>query len=243
MKRSNVLFLVIAAVVLALCWGAGVTCAEQTSSATERTGSDASAQLSEDQKTFYALGLLVSRSLSPFNLTSAELELVKQGIMDANTNKKPAVDISAYSEKVQELFVARRKAEGEKMASMNKGFIEKAAKEKGAVKTDTGLVYRSLKDGKGDNPGLTDTVKVNYTGMFPDGRELDSTYKRGAPLELKMDTVLKCWKEGLQKMKPGGKAKLVCPPDTAYGEQGQGDLILPYATLVFEVELLEIKHQ
>ena len=195
----------------------------------------------EDQKTLYAIGMLVSRSLSVFNLTPAELEIVKQGLTDANNGKSPAVDLAAYNEKVQELARSRRKAQGEKLASVNKEFLEKAAGEKGAVKTDSGLVYLSLKEGGGNSPGATDTVKVNYRGTLPDGKEFDSSYKRGKPAEFRVDGVIKCWTEGLQRMKVGGKAKLVCPSTLAYGDAGAGDLILPGATLVFEVELLDVK--
>lgn len=195
----------------------------------------------DDQKTLYAIGLLIARQLSVFNLTPAELEVVKQGLTDAASGKKTEVEISAYGEKVQELARARRKAQGEKLASMNKGFLENAAKEKGAVKTDSGLIFLSLKEGDGTGPGSTDTVKVNYRGTLPDGKEFDSSYKRGKPLEFRLDGVIKCWTEGLKMMKPGGKAKLVCPPNIAYGEAGAGEMILPGATLVFEVELLEVK--
>jgi FKBP-type peptidyl-prolyl cis-trans isomerase FkpA len=195
----------------------------------------------EEQKTVYTIGLIISKQLSVFSLTPAEIELVKQGLTDGSSGKKPEVDPSAYSEKVQELARVRRKAAGEKMAVVNKEFIERAAKEKGAVKSDSGLVYLSLTEGKGNNPGPTDKVKVNYRGTLPDGTEFDSSYKRGQPLEFRLDGVIKCWTEGLQKMKPGGKARLVCPSAIAYGDAGAGELILPGATLVFEVELLEIK--
>jgi len=195
----------------------------------------------EEQKTLYAIGLLVSRSLSAFNLTPAELEIVKQGITDAATGKPPAVDLEAYNGKVQELARSRRKAQGEKLSSVNKEFLEKAAGEKGAVKTESGLVFRSLKEGGGAVPVATDTVKVNYRGTHPDGKEFDSSYKRGKPAEFRLDGVIKCWTEGLQRMKVGGKAKLVCPPTLAYGDAGAGDLILPGAALVFEVELLDVK--
>jgi FKBP-type peptidyl-prolyl cis-trans isomerase FkpA len=195
----------------------------------------------EEQKTLYALGLLVSRSLAAFNLTPAELEVVKQGLTDAGTGKSPAVDISVYNAKVQELARSRRKAQGEKLASVNKEFLEKAAREKGAVKTDSGLVYLSLKEGGGKSPGATDTVKVNYRGTLPDGKEFDSSSKRGKPTEFRLGGVIKCWTEGLQRMKVGGKAKLVCPSTLAYGETGAGELILPGATLAFEVELVEVK--
>ena len=151
------------------------------------------------------------------------------------------MDLAAYNEKVQELARSRRKAQGEKLASVNKEFLEKAAGEKGAVKTDSGLVYLSLKEGGGNSPLATDTVKVNYRGTLPDGKEFDSSYKRGKPAEFRLDGVIKCWTEGLQRMKVGGKAKLVCPSTLAYGDAGAGDLILPGATLVFEVELLDVK--
>jgi FKBP-type peptidyl-prolyl cis-trans isomerase FkpA len=116
-----------------------------------------------------------------------------------------------------------------------------AAKEAGAVVTPSGLVYRSLKDGKGTSPGAADTVKVHYRGTFPDGREFDSSYKRGEPIEFPLNGVIKCWTEGVQKMKIGGKAKLTCPSSIAYGERGAGGgVIPPNATLQFEVELLDI---
>lgn len=116
-----------------------------------------------------------------------------------------------------------------------------AAKEAGAVVTPSGLVYRSLKDGKGANPTATDTVKVHYRGTFPDGKEFDSSYKRGEPIEFPLNGVIKCWTEGVQKMKVGGKAKLTCPASIAYGERGAGGgVIPPNATLQFEVELLAI---
>jgi len=116
-----------------------------------------------------------------------------------------------------------------------------AAKEAGAVVTPSGLVYRSLKDGKGANPTAADTVKVHYRGTFPDGKEFDSSYKRGEPIEFPLNGVIKCWTEGVQKMKVGGKAKLTCPASIAYGERGAGGgVIPPNATLQFEVELLGI---
>ena len=116
-----------------------------------------------------------------------------------------------------------------------------AAKEPGAAVTSSGLVYRSLQDGTGPSPGPTDTVKVNYRGTFPDGREFDSSYKRGVPIEFPLNGVIKCWTEGLQMMKVGGKSKLTCPSSIAYGERGAAGVIPPGATLLFEVELLGVK--
>jgi FKBP-type peptidyl-prolyl cis-trans isomerase FkpA len=115
-----------------------------------------------------------------------------------------------------------------------------AAKEEGAVITSSGLVYRSLKDGTGASPKATDKVTVHYKGTFPDGREFDSSYKRGQPIDFPLNGVIPCWTEGVQRMKIGGKAKLTCPPEIAYGARGAGGVIPPNATLVFEVELLGV---
>jgi FKBP-type peptidyl-prolyl cis-trans isomerase FkpA len=108
------------------------------------------------------------------------------------------------------------------------------------VTTASGLVYQSIKEGSGASPGPTDVVRVNYRGTFPDGREFDSS--KGQPVEFPLNRVIKCWTEGVQRMKPGGKAKLTCPPQIAYGEKGAGGgEIPPNATLLFDVELLEVK--
>ena len=115
-----------------------------------------------------------------------------------------------------------------------------SAKEAGAVVTASGLVYRSLKDGNGASPAASDKVKVHYRGTFPDGREFDSSYKRNEAIEFPLSGVIKCWTEGVQRMKVGGKAKLTCPASIAYGERGAGGVIPPNATLLFEVELLAI---
>ena len=119
--------------------------------------------------------------------------------------------------------------------------IGKAAAEKGAIKTDSGMVYRSLTEGKGASPKATDVVQVHYKGTFPDGKEFDSSYQRGQPTEFPLNRVIKCWTEGVQRMKVGGKAKLTCPPSLAYGDKGAGGVIPPNATLQFEVELISIK--
>jgi FKBP-type peptidyl-prolyl cis-trans isomerase FkpA len=109
------------------------------------------------------------------------------------------------------------------------------------VTTPSGIVFESLRVGSGASPKATDTVRVHYRGTFPDGREFDSSYKSGQPAEFPLNRVIRCWTEGVQMMKPGGKAKLTCPPATAYGERGAGGgVIPPNATLNFEIELLAI---
>ena len=197
------------------------------------------AAMNDDQKTLYAIGHSVSRSLAVFEFTPAEFDVVKQGLSDAQAGKKE-VDLTAYNSKIQDLAKARRKAAGERLAGAGKEFLENAAKEKGAVKTASGMVYTSMVEGKGASPKSTDVVKVDDRATLIDGKEFDSSYKRGKPLEFKLDKVIKCWIEGVQLMKIGGKAKMVCPSELAYGDKGAGEMILPGAALVFEVELLEI---
>ncbi len=105
--------------------------------------------------------------------------------------------------------------------------IDKAAKEKGAVKTASGMVYRSLKDGTGKSPTAASVVEVNYRGTLPNGKEFDSSYKRNQSISFPLSGVIPCWTEGVQMMKVGGKAKLVCPPELAYGARGAGRDVPP----------------
>ena len=118
--------------------------------------------------------------------------------------------------------------------------LDAAAKEPGAVRTGSGLVFRSLKEGTGASPTASDTVRVHYRGTLPDGREFDSSHKRGQPAEFPLNRVIPCWTDGLQRMKAGGKAMLACPAAIAYGDRSVGALIGPGATLLIEVELLGI---
>jgi FKBP-type peptidyl-prolyl cis-trans isomerase FkpA len=115
---------------------------------------------------------------------------------------------------------------------------QKAASDK--VTLPGGIVFESLQAGSGESPKASDKVRVHYRGTFPDGREFDSSYKTGEPAEFPLNRVIRCWTEGVQKMKPGGKARLTCPPATAYGERGAGGVIPPNATLNFEIELLSV---
>ncbi|HJV36418.1 FKBP-type peptidyl-prolyl cis-trans isomerase [Geomonas sp.] len=199
----------------------------------------AEAPKTEEQKTLYAVGLVMARQLSILSLTPEELEMVKQGMTDGVTGKAPLVDVEAYKMKINQFAVDRRNAEGKKLAAKSQEYIDKAAKEKGAVKTASGLVYQPIKEGAGDSPKATDKVQVNYKGTLIDGKEFDSSYSHGQPVEFQLDKVIKCWTEGVQMMKPGGKAKLVCPPQLAYGENAM-QAIPPNSTLVFEVELIKV---
>jgi FKBP-type peptidyl-prolyl cis-trans isomerase FkpA len=193
----------------------------------------------EDQKTLYAVGLVLARQLASFNLTPAELRLVKQGLTDGVRGRKPKVDFVKYTKKSEEMGVARRDAHGKKLEEQAAAFIAVAAAEDGAVKMPSGAVYLSFKEGAGEPPLATDTVKLHFKSTLIDGREMDNTYKRGEPENARIDEYVKCLGDGALLMKPGGKARLVCPPETAMGKEGIG-LVPPNATLVFDVELVEV---
>jgi FKBP-type peptidyl-prolyl cis-trans isomerase len=122
----------------------------------------------------------------------------------------------------------------------SQAYLKSAAKEPGAVKTSSGLIYKVLEPGTGESPKRTDTVRVHYRGTFIDGSEFNNSYKQGAPIEIRVDKSIKCWTEGLEKMTVGEKAQLVCPPAIAYGDQGLGTLVPPGAVLIFQLELLAI---
>ncbi|MGA2780551.1 MAG: FKBP-type peptidyl-prolyl cis-trans isomerase [Smithella sp.] len=196
----------------------------------------------EDQKTLYALGADLVKRLSVFNLSTEEYEFVKQGMTDAAAGNKLEADPEAYKQNINSLFQTRMQAAAQKQKELAKPYLENAAKEKDAQKMASGLIYRQIKAGTGAQPKASDIVKVHYTGTLIDGKEFDSSVKRGQPVEFPLGQVIPCWTEGVGKMKVGGKAKLVCPSDIAYGDQGRPPIILGGATLVFEVELLDVKH-
>ena len=194
----------------------------------------------DDEKTLYALGLALARNVGPFNLTEKELDLVKAGLTDGVLKRKPQVDLETFGPKIQGLAQARAAASADVEKKSSQAFLEKAAGEKGATKTPSGLIISEIKPGTGDSPKPTDTVKVHYQGTLIDGTVFDSSIKRGEPATFPLNGVIKCWTEGLQLMKVGGKSRLVCPSDIAYGDRGSPPTIKPGATLVFEVELLDI---
>jgi FKBP-type peptidyl-prolyl cis-trans isomerase FkpA len=194
----------------------------------------------DEQKAFYALGLSVGRNLQGFDMTPEELEYVKAGMTAQLTNQQPAVDLQTEGPKISELARTRATAKATKEKEKSKAFLEAQAKEPGAQRTESGLIYTSVTEGTGAQPSASDIVKVNYKGTLPDGKEFDSSYKRNEPAQFPLNGVIKCWTEGVQKMKVGGKAKLVCPSDLAYGDRGTPG-IPGGSALVFEVELLDVQ--
>ena len=195
----------------------------------------------DDQKSLYAIGYVVgSRNLGPLSLKPEELKVVEQGIADGAAGKKAAIDVEKQMDAVNKLAQARSGAVADKEKVAGREYAEKAAKEPGATKLADGLVFKTLKPGDGPSPQATDKVKVNYEGKLTNGTVFDSSYKRGQPAEFGLNQVIKCWTEGVAKMKVGEKARLVCPSDIAYGDHGHPPTIPGGATLVFEIELLGI---
>ena len=195
----------------------------------------------DDEKSLYAIGFLVgSRNLGPLSLKPKEMEIVMKGLSDGASGKKAVVEPEGQMDKINAFAQARSSAGADKEKSAGREYADKAAKEQGAQKLPSGLVYKTLTPGNGPSPHATDKVKVNYEGRLTGGTVFDSSYKRGQPAEFALNQVIKCWTEGVQKMKVGEKARLICPSDIAYGDHGHPPTIPGGATLVFDVELLGI---
>jgi len=192
-------------------------------------------------KVLYALGVLMGQQVKILNLSPAELDHVKRGLADAANGKKPEVDMQVYAPKLREFGNQRMKLAADAEKTKGAAYLETAAKEAGATQTPSGLVYKELTPGTGAQPTPSDTVKVNYRGTLIDGTEFDSSYARNQPAEFPLRGVIPCWTEGVGRMKVGGKSRLVCPAAIAYGEQGHPPGIPGGATLVFEVELLDVQ--
>jgi FKBP-type peptidyl-prolyl cis-trans isomerase FkpA len=203
----------------------------------------ASAQKTEEEKTLYAIGYILGERIHQLQLSKALLKLVDQGYNDGKTGTKAKIDPHERQQQISEFAQKRQKEVAAKTVGpekqKGKAFADKAAKEQGAQRLPSGVVFRTVKPGTGPTPKETDKVKVNYEGKLVDGTVFDSSYKRGQPAEFPLNGVIKCWTEGVGKMKVGEEAQLVCPSDTAYGDMGRPS-IPPGATLVFKVELLGI---
>ncbi|RMH20498.1 MAG: FKBP-type peptidyl-prolyl cis-trans isomerase [Acidobacteria bacterium] len=198
----------------------------------------------DDQRAIYAIGVFLaqqaSQQIGPFYLSEDEKELVLDGFRDGLLGNEPRVSLQEYGPKVQALMQARSSQASAAEKTASAAFVEKMKSEPGAETSESGLVFIPIVEGTGASPGASDKVKVHYHGTLRDGTVFDSSVERGQPIELGLNQVIPCWTEGMQKMKVGGKAKLICPSDIAYGDQGRPPSIPGGATLVFEVELIDV---
>lgn len=196
----------------------------------------------DEEKALYALGVIISRNITTFDFTDKELEMVKAGVADGARDKSQLEDeaIEALIPKLQELQQSRLSAATEKEKAAGAAYLAKAATEKDATKTESGLVYREVLAGTGASPSATDQVRVHYEGRFTDGKVFDSSIKRNEPAVFPLNGVIPCWTEAVQKMRVGGKAQVTCPPELAYGDEGRPPQMRGGATLVFDIELLDI---
>ena len=195
----------------------------------------------EDDKTIYALGLALAGQLGPLKLTPAEFAILQSGLTDGVSGKTPKVELETYGPKIQPMAQLRRAAAVGEEKKRGDAFLATVAAKEGVKKLADGMLMETITEGKGAGPAPGDNVKVAYKGTLIDGKVFDSSEKHGGPQTMKLDTkIIKCWQQGMQFMKVGGKAKLYCPSDLAYGERGQGQDIPGGAALIFEVELVDI---
>lgn len=198
-------------------------------------------------KVSYMLGADIGASLRT-GKTEVVLPLITRGLEDSYQGKPLLLNEAEiekvkqeFTQKMQQDYLARNKATAEKNKKEGEAFLAENMKKAGVVTTASGLQYQVITEGKGPKPGPKAAVKVHYRGTLLDGKEFDSSYKRGAPVSLKINEVIPGWTEALPLMQVGGKYKLFVPPALAYGEREVGQDIGPNSTLIFEVELLGIE--
>ena len=193
----------------------------------------------EDQKILNALGQALAQNLVGAGLSSDELAVVQRGLSDAVLGQDALVELDDYSPQIQAFIQGRLAGASEDELDQATAFMEEQAAVEGANRTESGIVIQEITPGTGDNPNADDTVQVHYHGTLRDGTVFDSSVDRGEPATFPLNGVIPCWTEGLQHIGVGGKSRLVCPPNLAYGPQGPPG-IPGNSALVFEVELLEI---
>jgi FKBP-type peptidyl-prolyl cis-trans isomerase FkpA len=211
----------------------------QPADAPTRTSPGAPLSKEDTERALYALGVSLGRTVDGFALSPEEVEKVVVGLRAAAAGTVPA-DAMDPPPRLREFEVQRRDKRLALEKERGARFAAEAAKEKGAQVTPSGLVYVTVSEGVGPSPTPVDTVKVHYRGRLIDGREFDSSYRRGEPTTFALRQVVPCWTEALQKMKANGRAKVICPSAIAYGDKGNPPTIPPGATLVFDVELLDV---
>jgi len=230
----------------AICTVALLASAGRAEESEEREREERRARIENvsDREILYALGALLGARVAGLGLSEKEQALVRQGFADSAAGRKLKLrdpDLELWGPRV-DAALARRvnpKVSGEK--DRGAAFARKAAAEEGAQVLPSGVVLRTLKPGQGPNPASTDRVRVNYDGKLIDGTKFDASADHGGPAELRLDKVIRCWGEGVPKMKVGEKMRLICPSSVAYGDQGRPPQIPGGATLIFEIELLSLE--
>lgn len=188
----------------------------------------------------YGLGVLVGQNLKNQGFTKLDAAALSKGLQDVIGDKPLAVSAEQANKMVGEYLEKCKTEQSAGIIDEGKKFLADNAKKPGVVTLPSGLQYTIIKDGTGASPLAADKVTVHYTGTLLDGEVFDSSVERGEPATFPVNGVIKGWTEALQLMKVGSKWKLFIPSDLAYGERGAGGKIKPFATLVFEVELLSI---
>ena len=202
---------------------------------------------SDEQKYSYALGYQIGRQIQrQLDAENVELDVdaFARGIADVLSGQALALsqeEIMKAIETKSEQEVEKMKELGDSNELSGEAFRAEYGKQETVMRTDSGILYRALTDGSGTKPGPNDTVVVHYRGTLPDGQEFDSSYKRGQPATFSLGGIIAGWKEVLQLMSEGAKWEVVIPPELGYGSVGAGGLIGSNQTLVFEIELIEVK--
>ncbi|NLH39411.1 MAG: FKBP-type peptidyl-prolyl cis-trans isomerase [Elusimicrobia bacterium] len=187
----------------------------------------------------YMLGAAVTRNLSEYQFTKEEIQQLIKGFTDGMQKKLNYKEVINY-EKVNNFINEKKNLNVNKNKKDGENYLSNMSKEKGAKKLDGGLVMISSNEGTGDIPLSTDVVRVNYNGYFINGNTFDSSYKRGEPVDVTLNQVIPCWTKALTNMRVGSKARIGCPSDLAYGDNGIDPVIPGGSTLIFDVELLDI---
>ena len=203
-------------------------------------GAGAAEIASERDQTLYAIGVRLGRSLTPFALSETELEMVLRGLRDAVLGRELAVNETAQQNRIDALLRERRSVSLEAERAASAELLAQAAREPGAQRTASGMVLLSLREGSGPSPDPGDTVQIHYHGRLRDGNVFDSSVERGTPVEVAMAGALPCWREALLRMHVGGKSRLTCPAELAYGARGDPPRVAAGAAVVYEIELLAI---
>ena len=199
-------------------------------------------------KLSYALGLGIGRQLSQMGADDLNVADFAQAVKDMIDGKEPQVPAAEAQQIVEDFFRRQEEKQRAEAAEKYKGaksegekYLSENAKKEGVVTLPSGLQYKVLKEGNGKSPKATDKVVCHYEGMLIDGTMFDSSIQRGEPATFPLNGVIAGWTEGLQLMKEGAKYRFFIPYQLGYGERGAGASIPPFATLVFDVELIEVK--